>query len=107
MLIPKGSYSSRDILKYDENNNLIYCKEYHNSIEHWYRYDKNNNMVYCKDTLGVERVWEFDENNRRIYYKNEYKKENWYEYDKEGKCKNITKEKILRNKFNRFEIMDI
>ena len=108
-----GPYNNKHILKYDKNNNLIYCKEYDNSVEHWYRYDKNNKMVHCKNSIGYESWARYDNNNREIYFRNSNGRERWLRHGEDGNAIDITKEKLkqqlyLNNKnFNRFELMDI
>ena len=82
-------------------------------------FDKNGNCIHYKDkNRGYEDWTKYDENNRIIYLKNNDGYENWIRYSKTGRIIEITekefnesevkrKEWIERNKYNRFEIMDI
>ena len=66
--------------EYDENNNLIHCKN-SNGIEEWKEYDKNNNLIHFKDSNGIEYWNEYDKNNNLIHYKDSKGNEEWKEYD--------------------------
>ncbi len=111
---------SKEIKKYDENNNVIYCKD-PNNIEHWYKYDKFNNLIYFKYLNKKERWYEeWYENNKLIHFRNCVDWEYWKKYDENNKSilitekeyKNIEydkkeKEYNSRTKCSRFEIMEI
>jgi len=82
-------------------------------------YDKNGNCIHYKDKNSTYEDWtKYDENNRITHYKNNRNYENWIKWSKTGEMIVITeqefnelelkkKERIERNKYNRFEIMDI
>ncbi len=111
---------NEDIKKFDENNNLIYCR-YCDFYEYWREYDKNNNLIYEKHSTGIEKWWKYNENNK---YSRHYKESNgpeyWYKYSDLGRRIEITekefneiefrikeKEYNSRTKCSRFELMDI
>ena len=105
--------------KYDKNSNLIYYKDSY-GFESWQEYDKNNNEIYFKNTNGIKVWYEYDENNNVIHYKDSTGFENWRKYDENNKRIGITKkefnfikqkeeekEYLARDKYSRFEILDI
>jgi len=67
--------------KYDEKNNLIHYKD-SNGIEYWKKYDEKNNLIHCKDSSGYEKWYQYDKSNNLIHYKNSSGYEKWYQYDK-------------------------
>lgn len=76
--------------KYDDKNRLIY--ELVDTNEKITKYDENNNIIYHKDwniksgEIWVEYIQEFDERNNLIHYKDsENMLENWFEYDNKNR----------------------
>ena len=41
----------KEIIKYDENNNIIYTKR-KSGLEIWYEYDENGNEIHYKNSSG-------------------------------------------------------
>lgn len=61
-----GSLASR-IIKYNDNNNIIYEKDIYN-YKQWFEYDNKGNCIHYKNNKGT-KVWrEFDEYNNCIHY---------------------------------------
>ena len=47
----------KNIIKYDENNNLIHYKG-SDGFESWREYDENNNLIHSKDSNKFEEWYE-------------------------------------------------
>ncbi len=111
---------NKEIKKYDDNNNLIYCKN-SNDVESWHKFDENNNRIYLKYFNKKERWYEeWYENNKLIHFRNCVGWEYWKKYDENNKSILITeqeynkiefrkkeKEYLSRKKCSRFELIDI
>ena len=91
----EDSYGYKEYRRYDDNNKVIYYKDYRANSHHYeyeverdqkgnityykdkkgnerfceYRYDQKGNMIYRKDPYK-EEYWKYDDNNNMIYYKN-------------------------------------
>ncbi len=107
---------SKEIKKYDKNNNLIYGKWH--SVEYWYEHNEKGNIIHFKNSNNEEYWQEFDENNNLIHYKG--LNEHWFKYGENNEKTEITKKEYndiefrkkekeynSRTKCSRFEIMDI
>ena len=77
------------IKKYDEDNNLIYYKDYNSTYE--YKYDDKGNETYYKltetDTKEptIYEEWkEYDDYGNIIHYKDSFNYEQWWEYNQDG-----------------------
>ncbi len=100
--------------EYDERDNCVYIKSFFDKMdcsrEGWKEYDKNNNLICYRDSYNYKFWSDYDEKNRKIHFKDNHNQEYWYRY---GKRKSITeeefneKEYLSRKKVSRFEIMDI
>ena len=56
---------SKDIRKFDKNNNLIHWKN-STGYEFWQEFDKKNNLIHYKDSNNLEYWYKYDENNEQI-----------------------------------------
>jgi len=84
-------------MKYDKNGNLIYYKA-PNGLGIWQDYDENNNKIHYKTSGGYESWYKFEESKRIEITKKEF------DYIK---FKEEEKEYLTRDKYSRFEILDI
>lgn len=81
------------ILKYDENGNEVYQKDWNiKSGEIWTEYikeyDQNGNLIHFKDFENNNEYWiEYDEYNRIKCQKWNTGEASIYEYDEKGKIK--------------------
>ena len=91
--------SNKEIKKYDDKGNLIYCKYPTSGCESIYKYDENNNLIYWKHANEDEFWREYDENSNEIEITEQ-------EY-KEIEFRKKEKEYLSRTKCSRFELMDI
>ena len=42
------------------------------------KYDENGNIIYIRNFIGDESWWDYDENNNEIHYKDSHGHESWY-----------------------------
>jgi YD repeat-containing protein len=64
---PTGSIDMEELREYDQNGNLIYCKD-SDGFEWWRKYDGRGNIIYycTSDGYGFEEWYDYDENNNLI-----------------------------------------
>ncbi len=46
--------------KYDKGGNLIYCRDAAHGEENWWGYDENNRIIYYKNYIGEESWYKYD-----------------------------------------------
>ncbi|MCK9198120.1 MAG: RHS repeat protein [Bacilli bacterium] len=93
----------KEIIKYDEKDNIIYRKKA-NGLEDWYRYDENSNIIYHK-TSNKEYWYKYDNKNRLINMKDSNGYEESYEYDEKGN-KSLIKQSIIIGDINIIKAMN-
>ncbi len=79
-IVPREEYE--DIVKFDENGNLIYRK-CGDGCWKKYEYDSNGNKIRCENSNGYWWTREYDENGNKIRYDNSFGWRKW-EYDYDG-----------------------
>ena len=63
---------SKEIKKFDKNDNLVYYKD-SNNYEYWYEFDERDKLIHIKDSNGNEHWYKYNENNNLlIHYKDTY-----------------------------------
>ena len=107
---------NKEIIEYDDRDNLIHYKGNYNN-EAWSTYDENNNLIHCRHSNGYESWSKYDDYNREVYFRSNDGTEEWFKYNKNNERIDMTKQEFkqiertimyLNNKkINRFEIMDI
>ena len=89
-LKPKPKKKFKEIIRKDNNGNIIYRKDSY-GYEYWKEYDSNNNIIHYKDSYGYEYWKEYNKFESLIHFKDSDGYEYWKECDSNNIIMNILK----------------